>query len=150
MRPLKKHHLRFDVGSPTKTRQPFGSATWNSVIPYSLSNRSLILYWFLKVLTGLNAGNFNVYLSVPTDVLHDILRRSLLKMNGLAVPLHYRVISRFEGRRKPEHALVKQNTFLHVGSCQHGANSFRYSCFASHNATSGGQYTHYRKVLQRC
>src|SRR6202030_3516589 len=42
-------HLR--EGSPTNTRQPFGSAMWNSVMPYSLSNRSLILYFVLKGLT---------------------------------------------------------------------------------------------------
>src|SRR5208337_5487709 len=77
---------------------------------------------------SMDPRNLNVYLRMLADTLHNLIGCSLLEVDGLTIPLHYRVLRRFQGWRKSKHGLVKQNGFLHIGSRQHRADSFRYRC----------------------
>lgn len=75
---------------------------------------------------SMNARNFSVYLCVFAHALHDLLACGLLEVDGLTVALHDRVLGRLQGWRKSKHALLKQNTFLHVSGGEHGTNTFCY------------------------
>src|SRR5208337_3397654 len=75
---------------------------------------------------SIDARNFHVYLGMPAHTVHDLLGCSPLKVDGLAIPLHYGILRRLHGWYKSKHALIKQNGFLHIGTRQQGRDSFRY------------------------
>src|SRR5208337_11444 len=75
---------------------------------------------------SIDARNLHVYLGMAAHTIHDLLGCGPLKVDGLAVPFHYRILRRLHGCCESKHALVKRNRFLHIGRRQHGTDSFRY------------------------
>ena len=84
----------------------------------------------------MNPRNFDVYLGMSTDTLHNLLGRRFLEVYGLAISLHDRIPWRFHGCGKTKHVLVKRNGFFHIGGRQHGADSFCYRCACHREASN--------------